>query len=155
MTEQKKIGVVTEVNSGALVVMMDDTLGSLKKELNGKVYYLGQMGSYVLIPVGKVIVVAMVSELKKLDVSINGEWKQRVLFTFPLWWEPSKREGTSEEFPSFPRLTPPCFLPRSRIFQLSFPSFRNLDFRLDNCRCSKKNGPFWIRTVSSANTLRS
>ena len=84
MTEQKKIGTVTEVNSGALTVLMDDSLGSLRKEIGGKVYYLGQLGSYVLIPVGKVIVVAMVAELKKLDVSINGEMRQRVVLTVTL-----------------------------------------------------------------------
>ncbi|HEY4643636.1 MAG TPA: DUF87 domain-containing protein, partial [Bacteroidota bacterium] len=84
MTEQKKIGIVTEVNSGALTVLIDDTITSLKKEIGGKVYFLGQLGSYVLIPVGKVIVVAMVSEVKKHDLSIDGEMKQRVVLTVTL-----------------------------------------------------------------------
>ena len=108
---------------------MDDTLGSLKKELNGKVYYLGQMGSYVLIPVGKVIVVAMVSELKKLDVSINGEWKQRVLLTVTLVG--TVKAGRYERGVSIlPPIDTPVFFAeglRNFIFTVS-PGFNNRSF---------------------------
>ena len=69
MTEQKFIGVVMSVNSGTIVILLDDTVTSLRRELNGKEYTIGQIGSYVLIPVGSQIVVAMVSDLERKDVS--------------------------------------------------------------------------------------
>ena len=77
MTEQKRIGVVTGVTSGTLTAVMDSEIKSLTRELNGKVYFIGQIGSYVLVPVGKIIVVAMVSEFKKVDYSENGKLTQR------------------------------------------------------------------------------
>jgi hypothetical protein len=77
MFEQKLIGVVRSVNSGSLSIVLDPAITSLRKELNSKVYVIGQIGTYVLIPVGKLLIVAMVSELKKIDVSENGKMAQR------------------------------------------------------------------------------
>ncbi len=77
MQSQKRIGVVTEVSSGSVTVLVDREVDSLMRELNGKTYYIGQVGGYVLIPFGKAIVVAMVSDFHKTDVSVNGEMQVR------------------------------------------------------------------------------
>jgi hypothetical protein len=53
MFEQKLIGTVRSVTSGSISVLLDSVVTSLKKELNGKTYFIGQIGTYVLIPVGK------------------------------------------------------------------------------------------------------
>lgn len=82
--EQKRIGIVTAVSSGTLTAIIDSTIASLVKELNGKVYYIGQIGTYVLIPVGKLIIVAMVSEFKKIDLSENGKAAQRCIMELNL-----------------------------------------------------------------------
>ncbi|MEX0602320.1 MAG: ATP-binding protein [Bacteroidota bacterium] len=84
MTEQKYVGTVSAVNSGAVTVILDSSVTALKRELNGKTYYIGQIGSYVLIPVGKQIVVAMVSELEKKDLMINGTSSQRFILQVTL-----------------------------------------------------------------------
>lgn len=77
MFEQKLIGVVTAVNAGKLTIQVDGSITSLRKELSGRVYYIGQIGTYVLIPIGKLLVVAIVSELGKRDISENGKMSQR------------------------------------------------------------------------------
>ncbi|HEY6953248.1 MAG TPA: DUF87 domain-containing protein, partial [Bacteroidota bacterium] len=84
MLEQKFIGNVIAINSGAVIVLIDSNITSLKKELNGKTYYIGQLSTYVLIPVGSLVLVGMCGELKKEDVIINGVATQRYLLTISL-----------------------------------------------------------------------
>lgn len=129
MTEQKQIGFVTEVNSGALTVVIYDTITSLKKELNGKVYSLGQLGSYVLIPVEKVIVVAMVSEVKKLDLSINGDVRQRVVLTVTLVG--TVKAGRYERGVSIlPPVDAPVFFAEEQDLSAVFSIFQKFGFSL-------------------------
>jgi len=77
MFEQKRIGMVWGVKAGMLSVVLDEEITSLKREVNGKEIILGQIGSYVLVPVGKLIIVAMVGEIEKMDIPINGKDVQR------------------------------------------------------------------------------
>ena len=78
MWEEKRIGTVWETTSTDIVAMIDSEITSLAKKLGDKTYYIGQIGSYVIIPVGKVFVIGMVSEFRK------------TLIQFP--------EGTAERF---------------------------------------------------------
>lgn len=84
MLEQKKIGVVQAVNSGRLRVLLDEDITSLRRESNGKTIYISQVGSYVLIPVGKQIVVAMISEIERKDVMVAGSPSQRFVMDLTL-----------------------------------------------------------------------
>jgi uncharacterized protein len=84
MTEQKRIGVVIGVSSGSLTALIDSDIKTLSREINGKMYYIGQIGSYVLVPVGKIIVVAMVSLFKKVDYPENGKFTQRCVMDLSL-----------------------------------------------------------------------
>jgi hypothetical protein len=79
MVEQKYIGVVASVNSALVSILLDPKITSLKKEINGKTYFIGQIGTYVLIPVGPLVLLGMVSELRKEDVSTNGQAQQRYI----------------------------------------------------------------------------
>jgi DNA helicase HerA-like ATPase len=79
MVEQKYIGVVTSTNSGIVTILLDQKIDSLKREINGKTYYIGQIGTYVFIPMGTLVLLGMVSELKKEDVNTNGEAHQRYI----------------------------------------------------------------------------
>jgi hypothetical protein len=65
MWEQKRLGIVTEVNSTSVVVMVDPELASLTKKIGEKTYYVGQIGTYVLIPIGAVYVIGMVSHFAR------------------------------------------------------------------------------------------
>ena len=72
MVEQKYIGVVSTVNSAIVSILLDPKITTLKREINGKIYYIGQIGTYVLIPMGTLVLIGLVSELKKKDVDVDG-----------------------------------------------------------------------------------
>ncbi len=141
MTEQKKIGYVTEVNSGALRVMLDDSIGSLKIEISGKVYYIGQLGSYVLIPVGRLIVVAMVADLKKADISINGETRQRVMLTVTLVG--TVKAGRYERGVSIlPPLDAPVFFAEDQDLTAVFSIFQKFGYSVGQLSMFEKERAF-------------
>ena len=77
--EEKYLGVVVSVTNGMLNVLLDAGITTLKKELNGKTYYIGQIGTYVLIPIGSVVLLGMVSELRKEELTVNGQSRQRYI----------------------------------------------------------------------------
>ncbi len=68
MWEQKRIATVWETKSTEVVAMVDPEITNLTKKMGDKTYYIGQIGSYVIIPVGKVFVIGMVSEFRKTIV---------------------------------------------------------------------------------------
>ncbi|MBI2619607.1 MAG: ATP-binding protein [Ignavibacteriales bacterium] len=141
MTEQKKIGYVIEVNSGALKVLVDDSIGSMKKEIGGKVYYVGQLGSYVLIPVGKLIVVAMVAELKKADIPVNGEARQRVQLTVTLVG--TVKAGRYERGVSvLPPLDTPVFFAEDQDLNAVFSIFQKFGYSLGQLSMFEKEKAF-------------
>lgn len=79
MVEQKYLGVVASVNSASVTVLLDQKITSLKREISGKTYFIGQIGTYVLIPMGALVLIGMISESKKEDVETNGQPQQRVI----------------------------------------------------------------------------
>jgi DNA helicase HerA-like ATPase len=127
MTEQKRIGVVTGVSSGSLSAVMDSEIKSLTRELNGKVYFIGQIGSYVLVPVGKIIVVAMVSEFKKVDFSENGKLSQRCVMDLSLVG--TVKAGRYERGVStIPPVDAPVFIAEDADLTAVFSVFRKYGF---------------------------
>jgi len=68
MWDQKRIGVVREITSSTVSVILDAEITNLVRKIGDKTYYIGQIGSYVLIPVGKIFVIGMVSELRKTEI---------------------------------------------------------------------------------------
>ena len=82
--ENKRIGAVVLVNNTELKVLIDESIASLKKDLNGKAYYIGQIGTYVLIPVSNLVLLGMVGEFRKEDVMFNGKSSQRYVMTVTL-----------------------------------------------------------------------
>ncbi|MEX1139462.1 MAG: ATP-binding protein [Bacteroidota bacterium] len=141
MTEQKKIGQVIGVTSGSLTVLLDESIGSLKKEIGGKVYYVGQLGSYVLIPVGKQIVVAMVAELEKCDVAINGEAHQRVRVIVTLVG--TVKAGRYERGVSvLPPIDAPVFFAEDQDLTAVFSIFQKFGFSLGQLSMFEKERAF-------------
>ncbi|HTP12956.1 MAG TPA: ATP-binding protein, partial [Bacteroidota bacterium] len=125
--EQKLIGTVIAINSGGLVVLLDPSITSLKKELNGKVYYIGQLSTYVLIPVGVLVLVGMCSELKKEDVTINGKPTQRYLMTITLVG--TVKGGRYERGVSvYPTVDSPVYLAEDTDLAVAFSVFQRYGF---------------------------
>jgi DNA helicase HerA-like ATPase len=127
MTEQKRIGVVTGVTSGTLTAVVDSEIKTLSRELNGKVYYIGQIGSYVLVPVAKIIVVAMVSEFRKIDFSENGKLTQRCIMELSLVG--TVKAGRYERGVSLiPPVDSPIFIAEDADLTAVFSVFRKYGF---------------------------
>ena len=82
--ENKRIGVVISVNNSELRVLIEESITSLKKDLNGKTYYIGQIGTYILIPVSNLVLLGMVGDLRKEDVMMNGKSAQRYIMSITL-----------------------------------------------------------------------
>ncbi len=77
MWEQKRIGTVWEITNSDITVLVDPEITSLTRKLGDRVYYIGQIGSYVIVPVGKVFVIGMVSEFRKLILQLPGGAAER------------------------------------------------------------------------------
>ncbi len=77
MWEEKRIGVIREVTGSGLVVIIDPEITNLTKKIGAKTYYVGQIGTYVLVPLGNVLILGIVSEFKKADVYEGGAIVQR------------------------------------------------------------------------------
>ncbi|HEX9829931.1 MAG TPA: ATP-binding protein [Bacteroidota bacterium] len=131
MQEQKRIGVVSEVTTGGVTILVDDDIENLVRELNGKTYYIGQISSYVLIPFEKLIVVAMVSDFKKRDVSLNGTNAQRYTMTVNLVG--TVKGGRYERGVSIvPAVDTPVFLAEDADLTAVFSVFRKFGFSIGN-----------------------
>jgi DNA helicase HerA-like ATPase len=127
MTDQKRIGVVTGVTSGTLTAVIDSDIKTLTREINGKVYYIGQIGTYVLVPVGKLIIVSMVSEFKKVDFPENGTFTQRCIMDLNLVG--TVKAGRYERGVSFiPPVDSPVFIAEDADLTAVFSVFRKFGF---------------------------
>ena len=84
MWEEKRIGFVREVTSSSVVVIVDPEITALSKKIGAKLYHIGQIGTYVLIPVGQLLVLGIVAELKKGDVYEGEKVVQRFLINVTL-----------------------------------------------------------------------
>ncbi|MBI4419014.1 MAG: ATP-binding protein [Ignavibacteriales bacterium] len=141
MTEQKKIGQVVAVNSGSLTLLVDDTISSLKREIGGKVYYIGQLGSYVLIPVGKQIVVAMVAEMHKADIPVNGDTRQRLQILVTLVG--TVKAGRYERGVSvLPPIDAPVFFAEDQDLTAVFSIFQKFGFSIGQLSMFEKERAF-------------
>jgi hypothetical protein len=72
MWEQKQIGIVKEVVNVTVVVLLDREITNMTKKIGDRVYYIGQIGSYVLIPIGAIYVIGIVSGIKKEETREDG-----------------------------------------------------------------------------------
>lgn len=127
MVEQKYIGVVASVNNGIISILLDQKTTSLRKEINGKIYYIGQIGTYILIPLGTIVLLGMVSELKKEDVNVNGQAQQRYILYATLVG--TVKNGRFERGISlFPVVDMPVFFAEDADLAVAFSVFQRYGF---------------------------
>ena len=72
MWEQKQLGIVKEVDDTTVVVLLDREITNMTKKIGERIYYVGQIGSYVLIPIGAIYVIGIVSAIKKVETREDG-----------------------------------------------------------------------------------
>jgi DNA helicase HerA-like ATPase len=129
MVEQKFIGMVSSVSSGSVTVLLDQKIDNLKRDVNGKTYYIGQIGTYVFIPMGSLVLLGMVSELKKVEVVINGESQQR--FVVNLSMVGTVKGGRYERGVSiFPVVDMPVYLAEDADLVIAFAVYQRYGFSI-------------------------
>jgi len=127
MVEKKYIGVVSVVNSALVSIILDLKITSLKREINGKTYNIGQIGTYVLIPTGTLVLIGMVSELKKEDVEVNGEAHQRYRIDVSLIG--TVKSGRYDRGISvFPMVDSPVYLAEDADLSIAFAIYQRYGF---------------------------
>ncbi len=127
MVEQKYIGVVASVNSAFVSILLDPKITTLKREINGKTYYIGQIGTYVLIPMGTLVLLGMVSELKKEDVNTNGHAQQRYVLIISMVG--TVKGGRYERGVSiFPVVDAPVYLAEDADLAVAFAVYQRYGF---------------------------
>ena len=84
MWEQKQLGVVIEVINTTVVVLLDREITNMTKKIGDRVYYIGQIGSYVLIPIGAIYVIGIVAAIKKEETREDGVNFTQYLMTVTL-----------------------------------------------------------------------
>lgn len=131
MNEEKRIGTVMAVNSSTLTIVLDQRITSLTKQLNGKAYFIGQLGTYVLIPLANLTIVAVVSDLKKADITINGQSTQRYIMTVNMVG--TVKEGKFERgLAIFPTVDTPVYFAEDADLKAAFSVYQHYDFSVGN-----------------------
>jgi hypothetical protein len=127
MLEQKFIGVVSAVSNGMVSILLDPKTTSLQREIEGKSYAIGQIGTYVLIPVGALVLIGMVSELRKEDVTVNGQAQQRYIIHASMVG--TVKGGRYERGVAiFPVADMPVFLAEDNDLSVAFAIFQRYGF---------------------------
>lgn len=127
LIEQKFIGVVSAVSNETISVLLDSKITSLQREIEGKSYSIGQIGTYVLIPVGNLVLIGMVAELRKQDVTINGQAQQRYIINASMVG--TVKGGRYERGVAiFPVADTPVFLAEDSDLAVAFSVFQRYGF---------------------------
>ncbi|MGE5315207.1 MAG: ATP-binding protein [Acidobacteriota bacterium] len=63
-SQEKHIGIIRTISSSTVVVRLDAEIRSLERTINGKVYRIGQIGAFVVLPVAGIEVVGIVTEMR-------------------------------------------------------------------------------------------
>ncbi len=125
--DQKRIGVVREVSTSNVKVSLEPKVASLSLSLNGKTYPIGQIGTYVLIPVGKSVLLAMVSGFEKREIGSNGTASSRYEMTVSLIG--TVKNGMFERGVSaFPTAETPVYLLEDKDLAVAFSVFQRFGF---------------------------
>ena len=77
ISPQKHIGVIYEISKSSLTVVLDDNITSFERVLNGKTYRIGQIGSFVVLPVGDINVIGVITKVK-MEPRQNGNTHKEV-----------------------------------------------------------------------------
>lgn len=125
--EQKRIGIVKEVTSTSVIVWLDSQLTELDKRIEDKTYHIGQIGTYVLIPIGSSYIIGIIAESKKDDFPTNDTTGFRYLLTVTLIG--TIQRGRYEPGVSIlPTLDIPVYLLEDKDIRAAFNVFRQYGF---------------------------
>lgn len=79
ISKESHIGKVKSLSSSSVVVLLDDDLFTMERTINGKIYKVGQIGAFIILPVGGVEIVGIVSRVyqatelnREMDAQLIG-----------------------------------------------------------------------------------
>ena len=125
--DRKRIGVVVDVTTSSVTVLLDTHGTNFTIPLNGKTYSIGQIGTYVLIPVGKHVLLGMVSQSKRIGLHTNGTKESRYEMVVNLIG--TVRSGMFERgVSSFPTTETPVYLLEDKDLSVAFSVFQRYGF---------------------------
>jgi hypothetical protein len=129
MWEEKKIGSIREVTSSSVTVMVDAEITNLQKKIGEKIYNIGQIGTYVLIPMGKNFILGIVAEFRKGDTHEGGAVVQRYLMNVILIG--TLKKGKFESGVSIlPNVDAPVYLLEDKDLKVAFSTFQKFNFSI-------------------------
>ncbi len=127
MWEEKRIGLIREVTSSSITVMVDPEIINLQKKIGDKVYFIGQIGTYVLIPMGKIYILGIVSDFRKGDVYEQDKVVQRYLMGVILIG--TLKKGKFESGVSIlPTVDMLVYLLEDKDLKIAFSTFQKFNF---------------------------
>lgn len=127
--DEKRLGVVKEVTSSTVTVVLDPEITSLQRKIGDKVYHVGQIGTYVLIPVGKAYVLGIVSEFRKEEPNDPAKGRPRYLMNVILVG--TMKKGLMESGVSIlPTADMPVFLLEDKDLKVAFSSLQKFGFSI-------------------------
>jgi len=127
--DQKKIGVIRKVTATGATVVIDPFLSNLTVQINGKSYPIGQIGSHVLVPVGRQVLLGTVTEFKKQDYGLNGSTTSR--YEMSISFIGSVKNGIFERGVSaFPTAESPVYLLEDKDLAIAFSVFQKFGFSI-------------------------
>ncbi|MFH0990136.1 MAG: DUF87 domain-containing protein [bacterium] len=129
MWDRKRIGVVRDVTMSNVTVVLDSTLTNLTLQLNGKAYPIGQIGTYVLVPVGKQLLLGMIAEFRNKGIHKNGTMAPHYEMVVNLIG--TVRAGMFERgVSSFPTADSPVYLLEDKDLSVAFSVFQRFGFSI-------------------------
>jgi DNA helicase HerA-like ATPase len=129
MWEEKRIGIIREVTSSVVTVLIDPEITNLQKKIGERIYFVGQIGTYVLIPMGKVYLLGIVSEFRKSDVHEGDKMTQRYLMSVVLIG--TLKKGKFESGVSIlPTADMIVYLLEDKDLKVAFSAFQKFNFSI-------------------------
>ena len=127
MWEEKLIGTVKEVTSTTATILLNRSITSLAKKIGDKIYYIGQIGSYLFVPVGNEYTFGVVSDFRKEEIPIQSGSEFRYLIT--MTFIGTFRNGKFETGVAvLPTVDMPAYLLEDRDIQGAFASYIQYKF---------------------------
>ncbi|MGA9408481.1 MAG: ATP-binding protein [Bacteroidota bacterium] len=73
---EKHVGTIYSISSATAIAFLDDSIVSMERTLNGKTYRIGQIGTFVAIPVGTTSVIGMIARVQLSQHTHNASGNQ-------------------------------------------------------------------------------
>ncbi|MFH0990542.1 MAG: ATP-binding protein [bacterium] len=129
MWDEKRIGVIREVTSSFITVVIDPEITTLQKKIGERLYFIGQIGSYVLIPFGKLLILGIVSDIKKKDLHEHDTVVQRFFMNVVLIG--TLKKGKFESGVSvLPTAEMIVYLLEDKDLKVAFAAFQRFNFSI-------------------------